>query len=111
MARVLKGVSALRLPASALSILDSARQKNTAGMALPSHPDQATYSRIDGEIRRKTPGINGINTIPADKIRMAATCNGANSVLPSGANIPNFIKTKELPHTMHNKPNKIHFRW
>jgi hypothetical protein len=55
-------------------------------------------------------GKKGIKTIPADKMRKAATCNGARRGGPSGKNIPIFINMNELPHMMHNATNKIHFK-
>ena len=67
------GVSELSVPASALSIPSSATQNKNAGNKLPSTPDKKMISSLFFGTRRKYLIAQGSNTIPAEKIRKAAT--------------------------------------
>ncbi|MCU0404097.1 MAG: hypothetical protein MUE99_06065 [Chitinophagaceae bacterium] len=107
---VLKGVTAFSVPASALSIFSSATQKRMAGIKLPSQPEKSTIFRKSFGIWENAFKAKGIKTMPEVNILMAATCKGESRGDPSMANIPSFIRIKELPQMIHKSEKSNHFR-
>ncbi len=67
------GVSALRVPARALSIFSSARQNKKAGNKLPRVPDKKTSKSFLAGIRLIYFTVIGNKIAPDDTIRKAAT--------------------------------------
>ena len=98
-----KGVSALNMDASELSIFISAKQYKNAGKKLPSSPDTTTVAILFFGIRLQPLKANGSITSPALKILMEATCQAVKCCRPI------FIKIKELPHIRQSKVYSSHF--
>ncbi len=93
-----KGVSALNIEASELSIFISAKQYKNAGKKLPSNPDITTTGILFFGTRCQPLKAKGNNTRPALKILIEATCHAVKCCMPI------FIKIKELPHIKQSKP-------
>ena len=96
------GVSALRMPASELSIFVSAIQKRYAGKKLPTKPVVMIQGIFADGICLNELTAKGNKAIPALSILNDATSYAENTC------IPDFINTKELPQMSDNKINMDH---